>query len=208
MKNRCSTQGVGCGVPAGSRPFAFELGLSPDLLRCFDTHLQRRLSALQGQFNAQQAYEQMVPSDPLIYEVYEKRRPEVAGELLHGISIVHPGRVGNEFFMTKGHYHAVRETAEIYYCLRGCGLLLMENEEGDWAAEEFFPGRVVYAPPRWAHRSINTGIDDLATFFAYPGHAGHDYAAIEQRGFRKIVIQRNGCVEVVDNPRWSAPVAR
>jgi glucose-6-phosphate isomerase len=208
MKNSCSTQGVSGGVSVGSRPFAFELGVSPDLLRAFDTHLQRRLSALPGLFNAEHAYAQMVLSDPLVYEVYEKRRPEVAGELLHGITILHPGRVGDEFFMTKGHHHAVRETAEIYYCLDGSGFLLMETEEGDWAAEEFSPRRMVYAPPCWAHRSINTGTDDLVVFFAVPGHSGHDYGTIEQRGFRKIVILRNGCVEVVDNPRWSAAVAR
>jgi len=39
----------------------------------------------------------------------------VAGELLFGVSIVHPGKVGNEFYMTKGHFHTVLETAEIYH---------------------------------------------------------------------------------------------
>ena len=96
----------------------------------------------------------------------------------------------------------------IYYCLHGSGFLMMETEQGDWAAEQFFPGRMLYAPPCWAHRSINTGTDDLTLFFAYPGHSGHDYGTIEQRGFRKLVIQRNGCVEVVDNPRWSPAVER
>lgn len=208
MKSKCSEESTHKCVPSGSRPFAFDLGVGAELLKRFDSHVLRLLSALQGQFIDQQAYAQLLPFDPVIYEVYEMRRPEVAGELLHGITIVHPGRVGNEFFMTKGHYHAVRETAEIYYCLHGRGQLLMETEEGDWAAEEFSPGRLVYAAPRWAHRSINTGTDDLVVFFAYPGHAGHDYATIEQRGFRKAVIQRDGRVEVTNNPRWSATVAR
>jgi glucose-6-phosphate isomerase len=208
MKSKSSEESTDGRVPSGSRPFAFDLGVGAELLKRFDSHVLRRLSALQGQFIDQQAYARLLPSDPLIYEVYEMRRPEVAGELLHGITIIHPGRVGNEFFMTKGHYHAVRETAEIYYCLHGRGLLLMETEEGDWVAEEFSPGRVVYAAPCWAHRSINTGTDDLVVFFAYPGHAGHDYATIEQRGFRKAVIQHDGRVELEDNPRWSATVAR
>jgi glucose-6-phosphate isomerase len=42
----------------------------------------------------------------------------------------------------------------------------------------------------------------LVTFFLYPGHAGHDYATIEQCGFRKLVIAGIGGVEVVDNPLW------
>ena len=110
--------------------------------------------------------------NPPLYEVYEHRRPEVAGELLSGLSILHPGRVGNEFYMTKGHYHAVRATAEIYYCREGRGALLMENESGETAVEEFFPGRVVYVTPGWAHRSVNTGQQDLVTFFVYPANAG------------------------------------
>ena len=58
---------------------------------------------------------------PVLYEVYEFKRPEVAGELLHGVSVIHPGLVGNEFFMTKGHFHSLLETAEVYYCLKGEG---------------------------------------------------------------------------------------
>jgi glucose-6-phosphate isomerase len=186
-----------------TRPFGFYLTgpCAPPVT--FDGHLERRLSAMRGQFSDQEAYTRLLVSDPLIYEVYEKRRPEVAGELLHGISIVHAGRIGDEFYMTKGHFHSVRATAEIYYCLRGQGILLMENEEGDSAAETLTPGRVVYASPCWAHRSINTSdTEDLVTFFVYPGHAGHDYSTIEQRGFRKLVLARARGYEIVDNPLW------
>jgi glucose-6-phosphate isomerase len=148
------------------------------------------------------AFQAMLDSgDPLIYEVYENRRPEVAGELLNGLSIVHSGRVGDEYFMTKGHYHLVRDTAEIYYCLRGKGVLLMQNEAGATAVEELYPGRVVYVTPHWAHRSINTGEEDLVTFFVYPGHAGHDYGTIDATGFRKRFVDRNGVPTLVDNHR-------
>jgi glucose-6-phosphate isomerase len=79
----------------------------------------------------------------------------------------------------------------------------MEDAAGEWASEALTPGRVVYVSPGWAHRSINTsGTEDLVTFFLYPGHAGHDYATIEQCGFRKLVIAGIGGVEVVDNPLW------
>jgi glucose-6-phosphate isomerase len=184
-----------------SRPFGLDLR---DSAAAFDGHLERRLSALANHFYDREAYERLLPANPLVYEVYEVHLPAVAGQLLHGLSIVHPGRVGDEYFMTKGHFHAVRETAEIYCGLRGTGLLLMETAEGDWAVEPLAPGRAVYVPPCWAHRSINTGdFEDLVTFFVYPGHAGHDYAAIEQRGFRKLVVARGGRAEIVDNPRWT-----
>jgi glucose-6-phosphate isomerase len=148
----------------------------------------------------------LAKEDTLLYEVHEIVRPLVCGEMMSGLSIVHPGKVGNEYFMTKGHFHATLDTAEIYYCFRGEGFMLMETPEGDWSIEDLRPGNVLYIPPRWAHRSINTSPQDLVTYFVYPGHAGHDYGAIEQYGYRKLVVERDGQPTVVDNPRWRAPV--
>jgi len=103
-------------------PFAFTLPLPQVVPSRVDNHIERRLSALRGQFFDQETYNKMLSvEDQLIYEVYEIKRPEVVGELLMSISIVHPGKVGNEFFMTKGYFHSVLETSEIYYCLRGEG---------------------------------------------------------------------------------------
>ena len=186
-----------------SRPYGYQISL-PESATSFDNHIERRLSSLRNKFSDSETFHAMLHSgDPLIYEVYENRRPETAGELLSGLSIVHPGRVGNEYFMTKGHYHLVRDTAEVYYCMQGKGALLMENEAGETAVEQFFPGRVVYVTPCWAHRSINTGEEDLVTFFVYPGHAGHDYGTIDATGFRKRLVEQNGLPTVVDNPQWS-----
>jgi glucose-6-phosphate isomerase len=33
--------------------------------------------------------------------------------------------------MTKGHFHTILETAEVYYTLSGEGFMLLENPEGD-----------------------------------------------------------------------------
>lgn len=184
-------------------PFTFTLP-SPNVIPSrVDNHIKRTLSALKGQFYDQDAYSKMLADeDRLIYEVYEIKRPEVAGEILMGISIVHPGKVGKEFFMTKGHFHSVLETSEIYYCLRGEGYMVMETPEGDTSVEALTPGKVLYVPPRWAHRSVCTSrLEDLVTFFAYPANAGHDYGTIEQTGFRKLVVDGPEGPEIVDNPR-------
>ncbi len=192
-----------------TRPFIYKITLTPETLAEFDNHIVRRLSSMQGQYHDQAAYTAMLASqDALLYEVYEIVRPEVSGELMSGLSIVHPGKVGNEYFMTKGHFHAVLDTAEIYYCLRGQGYMLMETPQGDWAIEDLLPGNVLYIPPYWAHRSINTGTTDLVTYFAYPAHAGHDYGTIEQFGYRKLVVERDGRPAVIDNPRWRPPEQR
>jgi glucose-6-phosphate isomerase len=141
-----------------SRPYGYPILQLDERASSFDNHIDRRLSSLRNKFSDQKVFQSMVDSgDPLIYEVYENQRPEAAGELANGLSIVHPGRVGNEYFMTKGHYHLVRDTAEVYYCMQGKGVLLMENEAGDTAVEEFYPGRVVYVTPCWAHRMENRG---------------------------------------------------
>jgi len=184
-------------------PYTFELNAPGFVPSRYDNHIKRTLTSMRGQYHDAAAYEAMLAEgDALLYEVYELTRPHESGELLHGISIVHPGKVGDEYYMTKGHFHTVLETAEIYVCLAGQGVMVMETPEGDWAVEPLMPGRVLYVPPRWAHRSVNTGAADLITFFAYPGHAGHDYGTIEQQGFRKLLVERDGLPEIVDNPRW------
>jgi len=168
------------------RPFTFTIPYPSLVPTRYDNHIQRRLSAMKDQFSDEAAYQEMLSAeDTLVYEVYEITRPPVAGEVLHGLSIIHPGKVGREFFMTKGHFHAVIQTAEVYLCLNGEGFMVME------------------------HRSVNTSPnEDLVTFFVYPGNAGHDYGTIETQGFRKLVVERNGVPVIVDNPRWMSPEKR
>jgi glucose-6-phosphate isomerase len=180
------------------------------VLSRYDHHIVRNLSVMEGQFLDQTAFQAMlVEEDRVLYQVYEIKRPEVAGELLHGVSIVHPGKVGDEYYMTKGHFHTVLDTAEVYFCLRGEGYMVMETPEGDWAVEPLRPNAVLYVPPRWAHRSVNTSpTEDLVTFFVYPGNAGHDYGSIEKQGYRKLVVERNGRPSITDNPRWLPPEKR
>jgi glucose-6-phosphate isomerase len=188
-------------------PFSFDIE-SPEFIPShYDNHIERFLSNMAGQYHDQEAYQsQLNAGDALLYEVYELKRPEVAGEILHGISIIHPGKIGQEYYMTKGHFHTVLETAEIYYTLSGQGLMVMENPEGEWAVEKLEEGSVLYVPPRWAHRSVNVDPeDDLVMFFAYPGNAGHDYGTIETQGFRKLVLEEGGKPNIVDNPRWNMP---
>jgi glucose-6-phosphate isomerase len=186
-------------------PFTLTLQFPKMIPSKVEAHLKRPLSALRGMFADGEAFEKMLAQeDTLVYEVFEIRRPEVEGELAFGISVVHPGKVGTEFFMTKGHFHSVLETAEVYYCLQGEGFMVMETPEGDTSVMALHPDIVLYVPPRWAHRSVCTSPQaDLVTLFVYPGNAGHDYNTIEQQGFRKLVIDSGNGIEIIDNPRWS-----
>jgi glucose-6-phosphate isomerase len=193
-----------------NEPYSFTIELPSGIPSRFESHTTRRLSAMEGQYLDVPAFRTMLQKeDEILYEVFELSRPQVAGELIHGISIVHPGLVGEEFFMTKGHFHTVLDTSEIYTVLQGEGKMVMETPEGEWAVEDLLPGRICYVPPRWGHRSVNTNLNlDLITFFAYPGNAGHDYGTIESQGFRKLILHRDGKTIVEDNPRWQSPEKR
>jgi len=165
---------------------------------------KRYLSQMRGMYRDAGAAARLVgEGDPLMYEFYELGAPQHPGDLAFGASILHPGKVGDEYFMTKGHFHAVLDTAEVYYCLAGKGGMLIENPEGDTAFFEFVPGQAMYVPKRYAHRSVNTGAERLVTFFAFRGDAGHNYGAIETKGFRKLVVERDGVPVVIDNSNYA-----
>lgn len=166
--------------------------------------LQRQLSQLKGLFSNDVAYqEQLNKKDVLVYEFFDMDVPNSEKDIAYGTSITYPGKIGDEYFMTKGHFHTVSDTAEVYFCLRGHGYMLMENPEGDWEARELTPGQAVYVPGRYAHRSINISPSEpLVTFFAFPGNAGHDYGTIETKGFRKLLVEKDGKPTFIDNPKW------
>jgi glucose-6-phosphate isomerase len=168
--------------------------------------IRRCLSQMKGMYADGAAFERLLAQgDALVYEFHDLHLPESASQIAFGTTITYPGKVGNEYFMTKGHFHQVLETAEVYHCLRGRGCMLMESPEGVCEAQFMQAGVAVYVPPRFAHRSINVSPDEpLISFFAFRGDAGHDYGTIESKGFRKLVVERNGQPTVVDNPRWGA----
>jgi len=167
----------------------------------------RKLSQMRGFFNDADAWEKMTADgDQKVYEFYELGVPENPGDIAFGTSITYPGKVGNEYFMTKGHFHTVLCTAEVYYTLSGEGGMLLENPEGETAFCPMTAGKAVYVPQRFAHRSINTGKVPLVSFFAFRGDAGHNYAAIETKGYRKLVVEgTDGKPNIIDNPRWQNP---
>jgi glucose-6-phosphate isomerase len=144
-----------------------------------DTAAFRRLAASRG--------------GDLAYEVHEFRPERVAPhELVFGTSTVQPGRVGSEFFMTRGHIHRRADRPEIYLCQSGLGVMHMEAPDGTTRPLAIAPGEVVYVPAFWIHRSVNVGDEPLVTFFCYPADAGQDYEVIERAGGMRTLIVDDG----------------
>ncbi len=110
------------------------------------------------------------------------------GGLIIGLSVLEPGRIGDEYAMTRGHIHANHEYSELYSCVAGHGVMLLETIDGASEAVELRAGEAVYVPGHWVHRSVNVGDDRFVTLFCYGSVAGQDYGIIERAGGMKNLI--------------------
>ncbi|MGL4858856.1 MAG: glucose-6-phosphate isomerase family protein [Enterobacteriaceae bacterium] len=153
------------------------------------------LGDLAGVFADQQAYSRLSPQQE-VYRVDMLTSPMVEGELHTGITHLQAGRVGEEYFMTRGHFHQRREQAEFYFGLRGTGVLLLQTEQGEVRCEQVASGSVHHIAGFTAHRLINTGADILSALAVWPVMAGHDYQALLPQGFRWRLYNREGEVKV------------
>jgi glucose-6-phosphate isomerase len=162
--------------------------------------ITRKLKDLGDIFSDKKAYSAM-DGETVVYDV-ESSFPvpqNTEGGLFYGITYIHPGKVGDEYFMTKGHFHSIRNRAEYYCTLEGEGMLLLMSAEGETRAEKMYPGSIHYIPGNTAHRTANIG-DTILSFSAFwPADAGHDYDIISKRGFSKILVDHSGVPELVDN---------
>lgn len=175
-----------------------------------------RIRDLAGLFADEAAFAALSATngDAIAYGVDEFRPGRVAPqELIFGTSTLEPGRVGHEFFMTRGHIHVKSDRPEIYYCQEGRGVMHMELPSGETKPMEMHPGIVIHVPPYWIHRSVNTGTTPLVTFFCYPADAGQDYEIIARAGGMKTLIVADGeGWREAPNPRYrgrdAAEIAR
>jgi len=169
-----------------------------------DRIIERRASDMQGMYTDDLALEKLLSQDnPLIYQVREINIPKKSGHIIYSTTIIYPGKVGKEYFMTKGHFHTREDTAEIYFCLEGEGYLLMQTKQGKVSTIHMRPGVLGYIPPYWGHRTINTGKKEFIFLALFPGDAGHNYEVVEKHGFAQIMVEENGKPILKDNPKYT-----
>ena len=77
----------------------------------------------------------------------------------------------------------------------------MESRDGDYQVAPWKAGTVTHIPPQYAHRVVNTGSTPLVFVASFHVAAGHDYELVEARGFKHLVVERDGKAVEIPNPR-------
>ncbi|MGH9243755.1 MAG: glucose-6-phosphate isomerase family protein [Acidimicrobiales bacterium] len=184
-------------------PFTTLLDMDLGTLRPQRAVMERRLSDLRAHFlDPDGEATAGSDADPVVYTVYAMPVPPTGSNIQSSTTVLQPGRVGREYFMTKGHFHEIRDRAEVYVGLAGTGRLVLATEDGRSAIEPMSRGTVGYVPGGWAHRAVNVGDEPLVFFAAYVGDAGHDYETVQRRGFPVAVVAGADGPMVEDNPRY------
>lgn len=75
---------------------------------------EKRISDLEGLYADAAAFADRVAEDPdhVVYRVFEQRPAQAKGDLIFGTTWMEPGRIGAEYYMTRGHIQACTEAAQ------------------------------------------------------------------------------------------------
>jgi glucose-6-phosphate isomerase, archaeal len=119
------------------------------------------------------------------------------GAILWGNTTLFSGVVGDEYFMTRGHWHLKRDRGELCVTVSGRGTLVLMDERRQTRIEWMTPGSTHYVPGHTAHRTVNVGEEPLVFLCSWPADCGHEYADIAERGFSARVLKVNGEPQLV-----------
>ena len=155
---------------------------------------ERRLSDLDGIYADQKSFVRALETSgsDVVYRVTEQRPLASHGDLIFGVTYMEPGRICDEYYLTRGHIHSITNRPETYIGQAGSGVMLLESPHGDIRTLEIKPSEICYVPAFWIHRSINVGNDPLVMSFCYPSDSGQNYDVIERSGGMKRRIVADG----------------
>lgn len=178
-------------------PFSLNI-LNGNLIGGKVIEAKKCLNDLVGFFDDESKRSEM-KQDELIYEVLSLLpvKENTEGGLFFGRTIIHPGKVGDEYYMTKGHFHSNSNRAEYYWGLEGEGMLILMNRDRNTWAERIFPGSLHYIPGHVAHRTANISNIRLIIGACWPSDAGHDYDEIQNNGFSSRLMEVNGKPQLI-----------
>ena len=183
-----------CAAARPAEPATLQVDALRGLLPGRSERYEKHLRDLAGLYRDGAAYEAALAAHAgtPVYWVESSTPEEGRGALTIGLSVLEPGRIGDEFAMTRGHLHAQPEFAELYYGIAGEGVMLLESVSGESRAVPIRAGVAVHVPGGWVHRSVNVGEQRLVTLFAYATEAGQDYGIIERAGGMQQLVVTDG----------------
>jgi glucose-6-phosphate isomerase len=157
------------------------------------TESVRRIKDLAGVFR-DEAARALLDQDAVIYRVqaWEPQPEGTPGAVCLATTFLEPGKVGDEYFLTRGHFHANQDCPELEVVIAGQGALVLMDRDRNTRIEEMRPGSVHNVPPGTAHRVANTGAETLVFVSYWASETGHDYQTIRENGFSARVREING----------------
>jgi oxalate decarboxylase/phosphoglucose isomerase-like protein (cupin superfamily) len=123
------------------------------------------------------------------------------------ITVINPGKNGEEYNKTYGHFHAWMGI-ETYNCLYGQGILIMQRNDEDGNAKEYkvvtlHAGKQVEVPAGYGHSVANVGKEYLVVLDNTPNGAKHNYDPVKAKhGFAYYVVEKKGEIGFDQNPNY------
>ena len=145
---------------------------------------RRTAAGLKGYFRDEAALAGL-DQETVVYRVqaFEPQPEGTPGAVCCATTFLEPGLVGDEYYLTRGHFHVNEDRPEMEVTVAGEGYLVLMSEDRETRVEEMRRGSVHHVPPRTAHRVTNTGSAPLVFVSYWASETGHDYATIAAHGF-------------------------
>lgn len=154
------------------------------LRRNYDEKVVRKLGDMSDRYENQEEVKRILKKgNPEIYRVFARELEE--GKMA-GLTILNPGKIGDEYYMTKGHAHK-KPLPEIYILLKGKGKLILQSTEKNYSRiVDLKKGKEIFVSGKMAHRVANTGKEKMEMLAFYDKEAGHDYKTKFKRRVKSV----------------------
>lgn len=125
------------------------------------------------------------------------------------ITVIKPGKVGNEFIKTIGHYHCKaegqdEEYPEIYEVVYGKATFFLQDENFmDAVVVEAEPGTKILMPPGYGHITINTTSDFLVISDIVSSKCQSNYCSIrDHKGGTWLLVEDETGKHWIENENY------
>jgi len=135
-----------------------------DLKNFYDRTMIRKYKNMSEMFKGK-----LENQNPILYKVYIKD----FGDFETGLTVINPGNVKGEYYMTKGHRHK-KNWNEIYVLISGKGKLLVQDKKTK--VIDLKKNKIYNVPGTSEHRLINVVNTELQVLTFYSKRGGHDYS--------------------------------